>query len=388
MSRNLPRRRVPPSILFVALPLIVCGGCEPERTSASVSAGGIPTAAGALSDSAFAALVTRVSEAGGFFDTDNLISNESGYLKVIGALAREGVRGGAYIGVGPDQNLSYIAHVRPEVAFITDIRRDNLLQHLLLKALIEAAPTRVEFLSALHGVAPPADVGAWADRPAEDLVDWVEGAPGEPAVREALHGRVAEQVAAFGVALDGQDLATIRRFHQVFMDEGPGLRFTSFGRAPRPYYPTYRQLVLETDLEGTPSSYLATSEAYAFVRSLQVANRIVPVVADLSGPHALREIGAVLRETGTPVSAVYTSNVEFYLWGSGTFDRWVANAATLPLSENAVVIRSYFPNFGGSHPSAVPGYYATQTLQPVVSLLRGGFDSYWDVVTRDALPLR
>ena len=79
-------------------------------------------------DSSFAVLVERLSEPGGYFDTDNLISNETSYLHVIGELEELGVSGGAYIGVGPDQNFSYIAHVRPRIAFIIDIRRDNLLK--------------------------------------------------------------------------------------------------------------------------------------------------------------------------------------------------------------------------------------------------------------------
>src|SRR5947209_4600108 len=84
---------------------------------------------------AFAALSARLSEPGGYFDTDNLISNESSYLHALDALRQAGTEGGAYLGVGPDQNLSYIAALRPHVAFIIDIRRDNLLEHLLYKAL-------------------------------------------------------------------------------------------------------------------------------------------------------------------------------------------------------------------------------------------------------------
>ncbi len=115
---------------------------------------------------------------------------------------------------------------------------------------------------------------------------------------------------------------------------------------------------------------------------------MVPVVGDLAGPHAVREIGEVLREMGLRLSAFYVSNVEFYLWGEGKVDAWLGNVASLPASDGAVVIRSYFPSFGRTHPSAVPGYYATQILQPVATLVAGGFDSYWDLVTRDVLPLR
>jgi hypothetical protein len=112
------------------------------------------------------------------------------------------------------------------------------------------------------------------------------------------------------------------------------------------------------------------------------------VVGDLSGSRALRELAAVLDEMGAPLTAFYVSNVEFYLWQSRTFDDWIDNLAALPRAPGAVVIRSYFPNFGRGHPSEVAGYYATQSLQPVSSLVRGGFGSYWEVVTRDVVPLR
>jgi len=341
----------------------------------------------ALTDSVFSALVERVSEPGGFFDTDNLISNESGYLKVMGALRRLGLQGGAYVGVGPDQNFSYIAAVRPDIVFITDVRRDNMLHHLLLKALIERAESRVEFLAGLHGRPVPLDRGAWSMRTIDDLVAYVDGQEADPAVVEGLHAEVAEAVRSYGIPLSDEDLGTIRRFHQTFIDAGLGLRFTSFGRAPRPYYPTYRQLVLETDLDGEQSSYLVDEASYAVVRDLQLANRIIPVVGDMAGDHALAEMGEVMREMDVALTAFYASNVEFYLWGARTFGAWEANLAAMPVAEDAVIIRSYFPNFGGAHPSAVPGYFATQTLQPAAILLAGGFNSYRDVVTLSIIPL-
>ena len=94
-----------------------------------------------------AALIERLSEEGGDFDTDNLISNERSFLEVIPALKAAGVSGGAYIGVGPDQNFSYIAQLRPSIAFIIDIRRDNLLLHLLFKSLFALSRNRVEYLA-------------------------------------------------------------------------------------------------------------------------------------------------------------------------------------------------------------------------------------------------
>ncbi|MEJ2205537.1 MAG: hypothetical protein P8170_15675 [Gemmatimonadota bacterium] len=361
--------------------------CESHTVSAGTSLRAVGSEQ-ALSDSAFAALSARISEAGGFFDTDNLISNERGYLKVLGALDRDGIRGGAYVGVGPDQNFSYIARIRPSVAFIIDIRRDNLLQHLLLKVLMEGAPTRVEFLSALHGRPDPPAPESWMDSTIVSIVAHVDGAPADSSRVAELRVAVTRAVRAYGMDLSDDDLATLARFHRAFVEAGPGLRFTTFGRPPRPYYPTYRQLVTETDREGRPASYLADADAYRAVRELQLANRIVPVVGDLAGPRALRELGRVLREMDVRLTAFYVSNVELYLWRGGGFGRWVENLRALPRSEDAVIIRSYFPNFGGVHPAATPGYYATQTLQPASVLAEGGFSSYWEVVTRGIIPLR
>ena len=68
----------------------------------------------------FAALSARLSEPGGYFDSDNLISNETSYLHVLGKLRELNVSNGVYIGVGPDQNFTYIAKIRPRMAIIID----------------------------------------------------------------------------------------------------------------------------------------------------------------------------------------------------------------------------------------------------------------------------
>src|SRR5687768_12006813 len=103
----------------------------------------------------FAAQIAALSEPPGYFDTDNLISNERSYLDVMPAL-RALPAGGAYIGVGPDQNFTYIAATRPAIAFIVDVRRDNLLLHLLFKALFQLSSSRPDYLSLLFGLPPPA----------------------------------------------------------------------------------------------------------------------------------------------------------------------------------------------------------------------------------------
>jgi hypothetical protein len=129
------------------------------------------------------------------------------------------------------------------------------------------------------------------------------------------------------------------------------------------------------------------------VKSLQDRNLIIPVVGDLGGDHALAAIAGVVAERGLPVSAFYTSNVEFYLMRDGGFDRFVANVAQLPYDDNSVIIRSYFGrSFGFVHPQAVRGYYSVQLLQTIESLVNdsevGAYRSYLDLVTRHSLDLR
>lgn len=363
----------------------------PEAVPAAPERTGRRSAA-ARPDTAFAGLIERLSEPGGFFDTDNLISNETSYLHVMGALEELGARGGAYIGVGPDQNFSYIAMVRPEIAYIIDIRRDNLLQHLWFKALFQLAPTRVEFLSAMFGRPPPDDPEDWSDATALELADRIDAEAYDRDYEVRLWNRVSDAVGELGVPLTDDDLVTIGTIQHRFDLAGLDLRFTSHFRGPRPSYPTYRDLMTETDLLGRDMSYLASEDRYRFVREMQVADRVVPVVGDLAGSHALRAIGDDVRARGLAVSAFYTSNVEFYLMQEGSFAAFAANVGTLPVDEHAFIIRSYFNRFDTTLPQARPGYASTQLLQPMTGFLqvsRGeGFRGYWDLITRHDVPPR
>jgi hypothetical protein len=300
------------------------------------------------------------------------------------------VRGGAYIGVGPDQNFSYVAHAQPAVAYIIDIRRDNLLQHLMFKALFALSRNRLEYLCRLFARPVPRDLGEWDRRPVSDLVAYVDETPARPDLVDASLAAVRAKATSFGVPLSDKDLATIGQFHATFIDAGLDLRFSSLGRPPRPYYPTYRQLLLERDLAGRQASYLASEEAFRFVKALQARDLIIPVVGNFAGPHALRAIGRDIAARGERVSAFYASNVEYYLMREGSFDRFAENLKHLPRDRRSVIIRSYFGGvFGSHHPQAVAGYYNTQLLQTLDSMVeeygRGGYRTYLDLVTKHQL---
>ncbi len=331
----------------------------------------------APSATTFAARIEQLSEPGGYFDTDNLISNERSYLQVLPALGAAHVTCGAYLGVGPDQNFSYIAHIRPSIAFIVDIRRDNLLLHLLFKALFAEAPTRVEYLALLFGRPPPARLDPWKTAPIERLIGYIDRTPA--ARIGSGDARVDARLKSFGVPLSPPDMATIRRFHQTFIAAGPDLKFESYGRAPRSYYPSYRDLLLETDPGGHRGNFLADEADYEFVRTLEARDLVIPVVGNLSGPSALAAIGRLLQERRETLSAFYTSNVEFYLFGDGSFPRFVDNLRRIPHAANSVVIRSVFNGYAFA---AAPGYASASLVQPVDDLLnraRAGTISYRDL---------
>ncbi|HKG94410.1 MAG TPA: hypothetical protein VKA84_21030 [Gemmatimonadaceae bacterium] len=363
-----------------------------QRRSAPASATA-PAAASRLSDAEWVRLVGELSESGGFFDSDNLISNESSYLHVLGKMRRMGVAGGAYVGVGPDQNFSYIAQVRPRIAYLIDIRRDNMLEHLLFKALFGMSESRVEYLALLFGKPVPKDARRWSGRTLQEIVDYLDAVPSSQQLFDASDSTVRAAVVRSGLPLTDEDLATIRRLHAMFYEGGLDVRFTSAGRPPRPYYPTYRQLLMEKDLDGRQSSFLAAEADFQFVKRLEAQNLVVPVVGDLSGDKAVRAIAKHVASRGDRLSAFYTSNVEFYLMRAGSFERFADNLREMPRDARSVIVRSYFSSaYGRTHPQAVPGYFSTQLLQTVDSFLSeyasGGYQTYQDVVTKHSLELK
>jgi hypothetical protein len=326
---------------------------------------------GQLQTVGLASRIEQLSEPGGFFDTDNLISNERSYLQVVPALREAGLAGGAYIGVGPDQNFSYIAQIRPSMAFIIDIRRDNLLLHLLFKALFQLSQTRVDYLSLLFGRPVPPRLDDWRGANLDRLLTYIDGTRPSPPATTALRTRVDATIKRFAVPLSAADLRTIDRFHRAFISAGLLLKFETTGRGPRDYYPTYRELLLETDRQGRQWNFLASESDFQFVRSLERQDLVVPVVGDLSGPKAVVAIGGLMAQRGDRLSAFYTSNVEFYLSGD-KFSKFIDNLSHLPHTDRSLMIRSVFGAGGsGPPPQSMPGYASASIVQSVDELLQG-----------------
>ncbi|HET9132327.1 MAG TPA: hypothetical protein VFO86_15330, partial [Terriglobia bacterium] len=125
-------------------------------TTAERAADTIPSQ---IPDSEFWKMIGDFSERDGDFSVMSIItSNEVDYQTVIPALRNAVKPGSVYIGVGPEQNFTYMSAMRSKMGFVIDIRRDNMIEHLMYKALFEISKDRVDFVSRLFARRPAGTV--------------------------------------------------------------------------------------------------------------------------------------------------------------------------------------------------------------------------------------
>jgi hypothetical protein len=305
-------------------------------TVVAVSAARLPAR---LSDAEFRTLIDNLSETGGTFRSDNLLSNEARLQYVVSDLVA-GVRpGGVYLGVGPEQNFTYIAAVKPSIAFIIDIRRGNLDLHLMYKALFELSADRADFVSRLFARKRPAGLvrGATA---AQLFEAYSAAAPSEELYARTLRDIRRQLTSRHAFLLTAEDLRGIEHIYGAFFQYGPAIQYSSNEGAGGVYQPTYADLMRATDMRGVPRSYLASDEAFEYVKDLETRNLIVPVVGNFAGTKAIRAVGAFVRERDATVSVFYLSNVEQYLRLQRSWNTFCANVATLPLDADSTFVRA------------------------------------------------
>jgi hypothetical protein len=375
-------------LTLIASWMLLCGTPTPR-----IIGHGLPDR---LDDRVFWSIVTDFSEPGGYFRSDNLVSNETTFQHVIPTLQQSLTPVSAYLGVGPDQNFTYLAALQPRIAFIVDIRRQNLLLHLMYKALFEMSPTRAEFLGRLFSRSTP-DLPSTAAAAA--LFSAIEQAPPDGAAFERNLREVTRRLTRqHHFTLSSEDLRGLDCVYRSFFNAGPEIRY-SFGRGPGWLpFPSYRDLMVETDGQNSQRSYLSSEENYRILRDLEARNLIVPIVGDFAGPKALRAVGAYLKAREGTVTAFYTSNVEQYLFRGDDWQRFYANVSTLPVDERSTFIRSFFSNVGFRTYSfqIAPFPPTSQTprsqtlLNSVVDLLAayqaGRIQSYRDVIEQSHQP--
>jgi hypothetical protein len=289
-----------------------------------------------LSDAEFWKMVSEFSEPSGFYQYNVITSNEVTYQHVVPYLIKRARFGGVYLGVGPEQNFTYIAAVQPKIAFIFDIRRDMLFIHLMYKSVFEMSADRVEFVANLFGrKAPPS---LTTDSSVQAIFQAFSRIPADRVFAEDRLKEILSQLKTrHKFQLATADEAGIRQIYMTFVREGVVNFSSSF------LSPGYASLMTLTDGSGKNWSFLANKENYDRIRAMHQKNLIVPVVGDFGGPKAIRAVGQYIKDRGATVNVFYISNVEDYI--GAKWSQYTSNMASLPVEPTSSFIRWYI---GGS----------------------------------------
>ena len=338
-----------------------------------------------LSPAEFVSLIQRISEDDGFFWNDNYVSNESSYQHPLKKMRELGIQGGIYVGVGPNQNFTYIANVQPDYAFIVDIRRQNMLEHLLFKSLMHFARDRADYLSLLLSRPIRPECFEEDAYTVEDLVQYFQSAEPDSTLYQRTEQRVKEFLdKSIHMPLSEGDLGMIDKIHQAFFTRGLSIKYDYIP------VPTYAEFLTEKDIEGNRQNFLNSPHDFLYVKRLEDQNRIIPVVGDFAGSHAFAELRSVLTEWNERVTVFYASNVEQYLLRNQNWPQFLKNVAALPLDDRAVFIRAYWSD-RFDHPDLMPGYSFATVLQWAKPFLDNVDPSqnysYRDIVTRNTIKL-
>ena len=292
-----------------------------------------------LTDLEFWTLIADLSEPGGSFRSENLLSNEARFQFVIPDLVG-GIRpGGVYLGVGPEQNFTYIAAVKPAIAFIVDIRRANLDLHLMYKALFELSGDRADFVSRLFSRKRPAGLGPDSTA-AEIFAAYAQVEPSEDLYQRNLREIQRQLGSRHAFALTADDVRGVEHVYGAFYEYGPAIQYSSNEGLGSAYQPTYVDLMLATDTSGRARGYLTSEAAFGYVKELEGRNLVVPIVGNFAGAKAIRAVGEYLKRRGSTVSVFYLSNVEQYLRLQRSWNTFCANVAALPLDDMSTFVRA------------------------------------------------
>ncbi len=336
--------------LYVAVLVVACLGAGAGANALQTAAAAAPPKA--LTDREFWDLSKETSEEDGYFRSDNLLSNETSFQYVIPELLQTAKTGRVYLGVGPEQNFTYISALRPAMAFIIDIRHGNLDVQLLYKALFELSKDRADFVSRLFSRKRPPTLTAQST--AAEIFRAVQNTEGNKELYDENLQAIDDHLTKkHGLPLSAGDREGIRWAFSNFYRFGPGISYGSSlssgvppgivgttGGGGRGFGATYADLMVADDGHGQNRSFLANDENFAYVKDLETRNLIVPVVGDFGGDGAIRAVGRYLKRFDARVSAFYLSNVEQFLVQDNKWTKFCASVATLPIDETSMFIRS------------------------------------------------
>jgi hypothetical protein len=364
----------------------------PVAAPASASQRALPER---LTDAEFWSLRDELSEPPGEFRSENLVSNETMYQWPIPELVKTVTPGSVYMGVAPDQNFTYLAALKPKMAFIVDIRRGNVLQHLLYKALFELSKDRADFTSLLFSVPKPA--GLTSTSSARELFDAIYLQKKEARLFEANTRTVLDLLMnKHGFKLDARDVEGLTWIYNCFYTFGPDLTYQACETATQRGgfgggfggrggfgggFRSFADMQLQTDAFGVNHAYLANDANFKWMQEFEAKNLLVPVTGDFMGPKAIRAVGEYVRARGATVGTFYTSNVEQYLHQTAIWGNFYANVATLPFDNGSLFIRSVPSN--NIRPAQEGARAASMlcSMKDLVAAFKAGqIKNYYDVI--------
>jgi hypothetical protein len=293
---------------------------------------GADTLPASIADPVYWKMISDFSEPGGTFAFEMFMSNEVTFQMILTDLLKRVPPGGVYFGVAPEQNFTYIAAVRPKMAFIIDIRRENMIEHLMYKAMFESSSTRSEFLSRLFSRAMPA--GNDSQLSIDRMFSLLSSGKSDARLLNQNLLQIKDVLQkTHGFALTPGDARTIDTIATAFYRGGPDAHLTTYGTS-------FRLLMMETDAQNRNRNFLASDSNYQFVRQMHQKNLIVPVVGDFAGPKAMQAVAGYVRDHGAEVTAFYVSNVEEYIaFPQSVWASYCRNIGSLPMNPASTFIR-------------------------------------------------
>jgi hypothetical protein len=258
-----------------------------------------------------------------------------------------------------------MAAIEPRIAFIVDIRRQNMLEHLMYKALFEVSGDRVEFLSRLFSRQRPPSLSGESS-----VADLFKAYSSENCDRQLLgmsfKGVTDRLITQHGFALTQDDREAMHHVLEAFCTAGPQIDYGFVNAPSNLTAPSYADLMTATDTRGRNWSYLANAENFERIRNMELNNLIVPLVGNFAGKKALRLVGQYLKSQDLSVSAFYVSNVEQYL-NEAQKIAFRLNVAQLPAKNSSRLIRFTPPESTRTECSTTAGGRSTAGLRAVSS---------------------
>jgi hypothetical protein len=222
--------------------------------------------------------------------------------------------GGGYAGVGIDQNYSFIATAKSEWVWLFDYDPTVVRLHHVLRAIILDSPDRATFLAHFE-----------ADAKAKVL-----------ALLSEKYSKTPERAAyreIYAIARSGlHKYYELQINHKVAVPDIVKLPGSADDMPVRK-----AGVKLGADAEDASFGWLATEDAYRYIRMLYQQDRIHLMNGDMLSKNTMQGIGAAAKKLGVTIRIYYPSNAP-ECWPHTS--QYKTNVLGLPFDDTSVVLTS------------------------------------------------